>query len=879
LETAAEVERRSAIEGDKRGEELEKDCRRRAEAEAMGFLAMAKDPICLLAEHFNAFKGADVRGVLDVVLVHEMVHIFQQRVLGAKTPPGPRPACRAHAALREGHAEFVARRVAARLGLDAAFELLARPHAAERPAREKFSDFGPYAWHIFHYGDGERFFAALADRLGYAEAERRAFASPPRTMGQITYPPDYLNGVCSDAGRGLAKAVLALLGASDEKVYPIPPAVLRRRLAPAGPEAAVAWRGVRTTWAATPEVRYGALAGRAARLEITDTASAEVAERLFAALSRAVRAEGEELIAPGVLWEVFWAVHGDTEVDGAPMLRSSRVVREEDTASHANVESFVLLHDHRIVRLLVEMPREERTHLDRLARRALGLMRGEPQAGALNGGPEQRFLALVALESPDPRRLEKLVRDPDLDVRATALARATHLAVVRWALQDPSLRAQAARAAGRYAEAGPLLVTLLEDGNPRVRENALTALAGFRWAERVGKDELTARLDDPDPGVRRALLALVAKGKALRDKERLNILAVHTEDASAEVRLAAWTHLEEMKKHNDLPAGVWRRGLADRSAAVRCRAFRALGEMSFRSEGPLPEEEEARWLVRALHDDYWFVRWSSSWRISRFASHLEPFLPDLIAALQCEDTRFATIDALGEMRAKAKAAVPALLALADVRAVRRQVIETLGQISHRHDEVEAVLHAALEDHDVGTRLAAVRALEEIGATPPEDLGPLFLAVFARGDSISRRNAVEMLKERGDAGRALLLLALADPSDWVRSKAVEALLEGDRTPETVARAARLLLDRDTWVRQNTAWALRRLRVEAAPAVPLVIRAIRVEKDSDLLETYCDILESVGPAAREALPVLRELLEHANTEVRGEAREAIDSIERE
>jgi len=878
LETADEVRRRSAIKGDKRGEELEKECRERAEARAAAFLGSAEDEIHLLAENFDGITGAEVRGVLDVVLVHEMVHVFQRRVLGAKTPPGPRQARTANAALREGHAEYVSRRVAARLGLDAAFDRLARGRAVDRPENEEFSDLGPNVWLIFRYGDGERFFTTLAEELGYAAAERRAFTSPPRTIGEIMRPSDYLSGECSDAGRVLADGVLTLLGASDEEVYPIPPAAMRRRLTPAGRTAvARAMRGVRVTWAATPEIRYGALAGRTARLDVTDTASPEAAERLLAALRQAVRAGREELLAPGVVWQVFWAAHEDIEIDGAPALSSSRVVREEDDVSRRNVESLVLVHDHRVVRLLAEIPREERAHLERLARRVLGLMRGEPQTGALNGVPEQRFLALVALESPGTGCLHKLLRDPDLNVRATALARATNLALVRQALEDPSLRAQAVRAAGRYAEAEPLVVGLLEDSDPRVRESALGALDELGWAKRVRRTELTARLEDPEPGVRCAVLALLAKAKAFSDKERRAILVAYTEAAVAKVRLAAWVHLTEGKNHKGIPADAWRRGLEDRNGAVRRRVFRALGDRPYRSEGPLPEEEEARRLAHALHDDNRFIRMSSSWRLDNFAPHLEPFLPDLIAALRRENTRYGTLDALGGMRAKAKTALPAVLALADVRRVRSKVIETLGKISHRHDEVEALLCAALDDHDAGTRLTAARALTDVGAPPPKGLGAILLAVLERADTWSRKDAVEMLRERGVGARPALQKALEDPNKWVRSEAAEALVAVDLTPPTVVRVSRLLLDRDRWVRRNTARALERIRVAAAPAVPMVIRAIGEESDPDLLGDYCDILENVGPAAREALPVLHGLLKHENEDVRGEAREAVDSIE--
>jgi len=363
----------------------------------------------------------------------------------------------------------------------------------------------------------------------------------------------------------------------------------------------------------------------------------------------------------------------------------------------------------------------------------------------------------------------------------------------------------------------------------------LIALRELGWAERAEKGRLLPRLEDSEPDVRCASIALAAQADTIPDDVRRAALLARTTDPVAPVRVAAWSELNELGNLKEIPAAAWRRGLEDPNGAVRLQVMFDV------DGGSLSKEELVRQFAAALHDrDLEVRRWAATF-MYLLASHAKPVLPDLIRALEHEELRRGIIEALSKMRTQAKDALPALLALVDVREVRREVIVALGRISHRDDTVEAALHAALDDHSAGLRLAAVRALDEVGAGTPE-----------------------------------LLRALEDPHEMVRREAMGALIAVDPTPETIVTVSRMLLDSDSSVRKSTAWALEDLGEKAALAVPMVIRAIE-KAEPDEMDDYCDILKSVGPAAREALPALRKLLQHEDEDVRKEAQEAIDRIE--
>jgi len=171
----------------------------------LGKLRTSDGKIVINPETFKAFGKLyhpDCQGqaFLDAVMIHEAVHAAQHQkrsiatFLGGQTTT---PAIRARMSVVEGHAQLVARAAARELGLEASFKLLVRVASElpkEMPEAEREVMRVLLAEISIPYVQGETFIQALAKALGgVAQAEERAFKSPPKTIRQVTRPAEYLN--------------------------------------------------------------------------------------------------------------------------------------------------------------------------------------------------------------------------------------------------------------------------------------------------------------------------------------------------------------------------------------------------------------------------------------------------------------------------------------------------------------------------------------------------------------------------------------------------------------------------------------------------------------------------------------------------------------
>ena len=84
------------------------------------------------------------------------------------------------------------------------------------------------------------------------------------------------------------------------------------------------------------------------------------------------------------------------------------------------------------------------------------------------------------------------------------------------------------------------------------------------------------------------------------------------------------------------------------------------------------------------------------------------------------------------------------------------------------------------------------------------------------------------------------------------------------------------DEDASVRAWSAQAIGAIGRDAAPAVPALI-ALLANADEGSRNSACIALRGIGPAARDALPVLRKALEDPSVDVRRFAEMAIERIE--
>jgi HEAT repeat protein len=180
----------------------------------------------------------------------------------------------------------------------------------------------------------------------------------------------------------------------------------------------------------------------------------------------------------------------------------------------------------------------------------------------------------------------------------------------------------------------------------------------------------------------------------------------------------------------------------------------------------------------------------------------------------------------------------------------------------------AQLATAASESDKRVRAKALRALSAFGRQGRAIQGHIRTAVKGASlwdeDEALRSAAAEALIETTPSSRppiADLLQALNDPEAPIRFSAAQAL--GERGAETLPAVGMLLQkavsDPDGGVRLEAAMALYKIDGREDKILPVLIRALR---DPDEVRRWiaADCLGEIGPPAREALPTLRELLQH-------------------
>jgi HEAT repeat protein len=155
----------------------------------------------------------------------------------------------------------------------------------------------------------------------------------------------------------------------------------------------------------------------------------------------------------------------------------------------------------------------------------------------------------------------------------------------------------------------------------------------------------------------------------------------------------------------------------------------------------------------------------------------------------------------------------------------------------------------------------------------------------KGEGINVADAmVSALGEIGpkaaDAVPALIRYLEARKTAWHGPwRAIIALGKVHSRPDLSIPALLQALDELKSERHRTAHALARFGIDAAPAVPAIIRLLEapdVPADYEIL-AYVDVLRAAGPSAKNAVPVLARLLSHPeDVQVRVDSARALGAI---
>ncbi|NQT12148.1 MAG: HEAT repeat domain-containing protein [Planctomycetes bacterium] len=248
----------------------------------------------------------------------------------------------------------------------------------------------------------------------------------------------------------------------------------------------------------------------------------------------------------------------------------------------------------------------------------------------------------------------------------------------------------------------------------------------------------------------------------------------------------------------------------DPSESVRCSAVYAL---------PMIEPDAARvipHLVDALDDMHSSVRRRAIWELTPLDLDAQTFVPRLIRALEDESgaVQSAAVGALGTFGAEAEPAVSALVSL----------LENEGkQMADGLEDGDSTIAR----HQFQLRCLVVETLGEIGPGA-ESVLPVLFNVMRSGErpDISAAEAIRRIDPRNEEPLPFLLEIL-ERNEW-----------GSSRPSRSFYAAQ---------------ALKNLGPAAAPAVPALTLLLQHEQE-DARENGADILGTIGPAAKVALPEL-------------------------
>ena len=195
------------------------------------------------------------------------------------------------------------------------------------------------------------------------------------------------------------------------------------------------------------------------------------------------------------------------------------------------------------------------------------------------------------------------------------------------------------------------------------------------------------------------------------------------------------------------------------------------------------------------------------------------------------------------------------------REVRLQAVAGLGDLGGEARRVLPVLRAALReaahnDGDDGVRAEAVRALLRAGPQPATEVGALVNALHSDLDVV-RFHAAFALGDFGPAGRpgvpALIHASLWDEDPAVRVEAALALrkIDPDKDPLVLQVLIRALDDANELICWIAAEGLGQMGPAAREAVPALRQALRRDFRISLIKTgVIHALERIGPQAAEA-----------------------------
>ena len=789
----------------------------------------------------DALKAVAGSSFLDLILVHELVHVYQnqQHEYGKLLEDiDNREQVDCVSCVLEGHAQWVTRQAAKRLDIEDEFELLNQVWKRVPKSIDNELERALYrsarAQMRFAYTEGESFVTEVIERLGRKEAEAKLFSAPPRGLAEVSRPAEYFNPV--DRGvslRDLGYIIRSTLqGEYRVMQVPLTSAALAPLISMINEDGAAAFReayregllfqatgniGGSTSYVATNIMRSDSLAGATLiRESITQIASR--VEELMGITSADLGLEGLEIqpaklgTGEGVRISYRLPDPGDGMIESVRfigtrgnVMLSVEVLQRKGAAERA--ERFYAQLDDTLLRPAAFRaidPRSKRNDADAWRKAVNDALDGDDPGLQLFAN---RILPRADLEDDDrDRRIQAALASKDIDMRLAGLA-------------------AEAKALGRKGMSEDRFETLLKDPQLELPRSALR--------------RYTSKLDE---GKRAALI-----GKLLKGEER-------------GLRDELYALLHEYDLEEKISEFLLVRDLSHSEVSVRSLALKALHRCK------LYADDEPEVNVLALQrkllskDPAVMLRAKAAEMLGEYPELPTEALPELLGALKDEiAVAVNAVDSLGLLAEEGPKVVPALIDALDRSNVtlRRSVVDALGDFGSDAKDAAPRLRELLNDENREVRLAAAVSLAETGETELAPIQALLLEGLESEEWNLNYDALGALNALGPKGASMsehVLPHLRHEITWVRSTAIEALIAMDKKDGPIQDALlRCIADEDVDIRYPALEGLRKLAATRSfdeSALRPLLFANKAEPVTWALECYARQKDlSLPPAASE------------------------------
>lgn len=355
----------------------------------------------------------------------------------------------------------------------------------------------------------------------------------------------------------------------------------------------------------------------------------------------------------------------------------------------------------------------------------------------------------------------------------------------------------------------------------------------------------------------------------------------------------------QFSKHGETLIPRLTKAIQEERDPIRSRAAELLGYFEAKASSAVPA------LQALMASDKGEAGLAATVALARIAPDTADLLPRLMAAYDSPSTKYKVAEGLIAQGSRAVAILPKLIEEIEGGSEQGYVYKIIGKMGAAAKPALPLMMQNISDPLRGYAIS--EALGNLDKDA-EEVVPELIAMWRRGESTdvvfgafskmkqttpsivkllvedlkndeTRLEALNLLTLFGAAAEPALpqLLEIAKSKDAeLRGEAFQVMSQLEsHAAETIPVLAAALKDENRQVVIHAAQAMTRLSKHAGPAMPQIIAGL--ERDLPVRRALLLVVDAMGPAAAEAMPILEKLSKSDDYFERQTAREAIKSVQ--